>query len=79
MCRIRSALAERGPKVEKKTLLHELYEQQGQSPWYDNLRRPVSDLKPLIESGVRGITSNPTVLQKYHFIASFHVVNGFYP
>ncbi|GLJ44605.1 hypothetical protein SUGI_0937480 [Cryptomeria japonica] len=62
--RIRCALAERGPKVEKKTLLHELYEQQGQSPWYDNLRRPVSDLKPLIESGVRGITSNPTIFER---------------
>uniref|UniRef100_A0A0C9S810 Transaldolase n=1 Tax=Wollemia nobilis TaxID=56998 RepID=A0A0C9S810_9CONI len=52
------------PKVQKKTLLHELYEQQGQSPWYDNLRRPVSDLKPLIENGVRGITSNPTIFEK---------------
>ncbi|KAH9329112.1 hypothetical protein KI387_001220 [Taxus chinensis] len=62
--RIKCTLAEQEPKVEKKTLLHELYEQQGQSPWYDNLRRPVSDLKPLIESGVRGITSNPTIFEK---------------
>lgn len=62
--RIRCTLAEREPKVGKKTLLHELYEQQGQSPWYDNLKRPVSDLKPLIESGVRGITSNPTIFEK---------------
>lgn len=64
LSRLRCALAEPKAKVEKKTILHELYEQQGQSPWYDNLRRPVSDLKPLIESGVRGITSNPTIFEK---------------
>jgi hypothetical protein len=68
VCRLRCALSQPKTKVEKKTILHELYEQQGQSPWYDNLRRPVSDLKPLIESGVRGITSNPTVLQATHFL-----------
>ena len=45
-----------------KTTLHDLYEQQGQSPWYDNLCRPVTDLLPLITSGVRGVTSNPTVI-----------------
>ncbi|KAJ0973529.1 hypothetical protein J5N97_021488 [Dioscorea zingiberensis] len=48
----------------KKTTLHKLYEQQGQSPWYDNLCRPVTDLLPLIASGVRGVTSNPTIFQK---------------
>ncbi|KAJ6832022.1 uncharacterized protein M6B38_345165 [Iris pallida] len=48
----------------KKTTLHDLYEQQGQSPWYDNLCRPVTDLLPLIASGVRGVTSNPTIFQK---------------
>eukprot|EP00252_Welwitschia_mirabilis_P011326 TRINITY_DN2547_c0_g1_i2.p1 TRINITY_DN2547_c0_g1~~TRINITY_DN2547_c0_g1_i2.p1 ORF type:complete len:388 (+),score=86.95 TRINITY_DN2547_c0_g1_i2:243-1406(+) len=65
-CNVRSkcALAEPEIKVEKKTILHNLYEKQGQSPWYDNLRRPVSDLKPLIESGIRGITSNPTIFEK---------------
>lgn len=45
----------------KKTTLHDLYEKEGQSPWYDNLCRPVTDLIPLIESGVRGVTSNPAV------------------
>lgn len=45
----------------KRTTLHDLYERQGQSPWYDNLCRPVTDLIPLIESGVRGVTSNPAV------------------
>ncbi|ONK78136.1 uncharacterized protein A4U43_C02F14720 [Asparagus officinalis] len=48
----------------KKTTLHDLYDQQGQSPWYDNLCRPVTDLLPLIASGVRGVTSNPTIFQK---------------
>lgn len=48
----------------KRTRLHDLYEQQGQSPWYDNLCRPVTDLLPLIVSGVRGVTSNPTIFQK---------------
>ncbi|CAK8575180.1 unnamed protein product [Lathyrus sativus] len=41
-----------------------VYEKQGQSPWYDNLCRPVTDLIPLIESGVRGVTSNPAIFQK---------------
>ncbi|KAH0450671.1 hypothetical protein IEQ34_021363 [Dendrobium chrysotoxum] len=48
----------------KRTTLHDLYESQGQSPWYDNLCRPVTDLLPLIASGVRGVTSNPTIFQK---------------
>lgn len=48
----------------KRTTLHDLYEKEGQSPWYDNLCRPVTDLLPLIESGVRGVTSNPAIFQK---------------
>nr|XP_043638858.1 transaldolase [Erigeron canadensis] len=48
----------------KRTTLHDLYEKEGQSPWYDNLCRPVTDLIPLIESGVRGVTSNPAIFQK---------------
>ncbi|XP_026377037.1 uncharacterized protein LOC113271400 [Papaver somniferum] len=48
----------------KKTVLHDLYDKQGQSPWYDNLCRPVTDLLPLISSGVRGVTSNPAIFQK---------------
>ncbi|KAL2543430.1 Aldolase-type TIM barrel family protein [Abeliophyllum distichum] len=50
--------------TSKRTTLHDLYEKQGQSPWYDNLCRPVTDLLPLIESGVRGVTSNPAIFQK---------------
>lgn len=48
----------------KRTTLHELYKKEGQSPWYDNLCRPVTDLIPLIEKGVRGVTSNPAIFQK---------------
>jgi transaldolase len=52
----------------KKTALHDLYELQGLSPWYDNLCRPVTDLLPLIASGVRGVTSNPTVILHFHLL-----------
>lgn len=48
----------------KRTTLHELYEKEGQSPWYDNLCRPVTDLLPYIANGVRGVTSNPAIFQK---------------
>ncbi|KAI4304878.1 hypothetical protein MLD38_040337 [Melastoma candidum] len=48
----------------KRTVLHDLYAKEGQSPWYDNLCRPVTDLLPLIASGVRGVTSNPAIFQK---------------
>ncbi|XP_076885537.1 uncharacterized protein LOC143535090 [Bidens hawaiensis] len=58
-----SQTGENGSHV-KRTSLHDLYEMQGQSPWYDNICRPVTDLLPLIESGVRGVTSNPTIFQK---------------
>ncbi|GER49448.1 transaldolase [Striga asiatica] len=40
------------------------YVKEGQSPWYDNLCRPLTDLIPLIESGVRGVTSNPVIFQE---------------
>ncbi|KAL8161815.1 hypothetical protein V2J09_013304 [Rumex salicifolius] len=51
-------------KPLKRTTLHDLYDKQGQSPWYDNLCRPVTDLLPLIANGVRGVTSNPAIFQK---------------
>jgi transaldolase len=47
--------------------LIDLHEQQGQSPWLDNLRRDwIRDgtLRSWIDRGVRGITSNPTIFQK---------------
>lgn len=51
----------------KRTVLHDLYEKEGQSPWYDNLCRPITDLLPLIASGVRGVTSNPAVIMHIVF------------
>jgi transaldolase/glucose-6-phosphate isomerase len=39
----------------------------GQSIWYDNIRRAMltsGDLEKLIESGVTGVTSNPTIFEK---------------
>lgn len=47
--------------------LHDLHDQQGQSPWLDNLKRAWVDngeLNRWVERGVRGITSNPTIFQK---------------
>lgn len=49
------------------TRLHDLHQVHGQSPWLDNLRRgwiTGGDLARLIERGVRGITSNPSIFQK---------------
>ncbi|HEY7072639.1 MAG TPA: transaldolase [Acidimicrobiales bacterium] len=49
------------------TKLHDLYLEQGQSPWLDNFRRgwiTGGDLTRWVERGVRGITSNPTIFQK---------------
>jgi len=48
------------------TKLHELG-QLGQSIWYDNIRRALLDsgeLKALVEAGVTGVTSNPTIFEK---------------
>lgn len=58
---VKCSQADGNGSTVKRTTLHDLYERQGQSPWYDNLCRPVTDLLPLIESGVRGVTSNPAV------------------
>jgi transaldolase len=48
------------------TQLRSLYEHQGQSPWIDNITRPMLDgpLQALVEAGVRGVPSNPTIFQK---------------
>ncbi|TKY60522.1 Transaldolase 2 [Spatholobus suberectus] len=51
-----------GVKI-KSTILHHLYEKQRQSPYYDNLRRPVSDLLPFIANGIRGVTTNPAIFE----------------
>src|SRR3954454_7881121 len=39
----------------------------GQSLWYDNMRRGLlvtGELAALVDSGVRGLTSNPTIFEK---------------
>jgi transaldolase len=49
------------------TTLTDLYDQQGQSPWLDNLRRDwLQDgtLAGLVAQGIRGVTSNPTIFAK---------------
>ncbi len=49
------------------TKLHELYDSENQSPWLDNLRRDYltnGHLASLISKGVRGLTSNPTIMAK---------------
>jgi len=47
--------------------LHELYDEQHQSPWLDNIKRSYvtgGELARLVELGIRGVTSNPTIFQK---------------
>ena len=47
--------------------LRHLYHEQGQSPWLDNLQRSYltsGELARLVEQGIRGLTSNPTIFQK---------------
>ena len=47
-------------------LVH-LFSDQGQSPWLDNLKRSYltgGELARLIQGGIRGLTSNPTIFQK---------------
>jgi transaldolase len=47
--------------------LNDLYDQQGQSPWLDNIKRgwiTGGELQQWVDRGVRGVTSNPTIFQK---------------
>ena len=47
--------------------LARLHAEQGQSPWLDNLKRGYitsGELASLRDSGIRGLTSNPTIFQK---------------
>ncbi len=49
------------------TTLTDLYQQQGQSPWLDNMRRDWlqnGTMAGLVVQGIRGITSNPTIFAK---------------
>ena len=49
------------------TLLQQLYSEGGQSPWIDNLSRDAirnGRLANMVDEGIRGVTSNPTIFQK---------------
>ena len=49
------------------TRLQQLFDEQKQSPWLDNLRRgwvTGGELQQWVDRGVRGITSNPSIFQK---------------
>ena len=49
------------------TLLNQLFNEFGQSPWLDNLKREwlhSGDLQDWIDKGVRGLTSNPSIFEK---------------
>lgn len=49
------------------TILQDLFAQQGQSPWLDNLRRDwIQDgtMADWVTKGIRGVTSNPTIFAK---------------
>ncbi len=48
-------------------MLFQLYNDFGQSPWLDNLRREwitSGRLQEWVDSGVRGLTSNPSIFEK---------------
>ena len=49
------------------TSLVKLFEEFGQSPWLDNLKRDwlqSGELQGWIDKGVRGLTSNPSIFEK---------------
>jgi transaldolase len=49
------------------TRVHDLFTEQGQSPWLDNIRRgwiTSGELENWVARGVRGLTSNPSIFQK---------------
>lgn len=51
------------PGIDKLKKLYQL----GQSPWYDNIDRRLIEnggLKSLFDSGIVGVTSNPTIFEK---------------
>ncbi len=47
--------------------IRDLYEKHGQSLWYDNIARDLlenGEIQALVDEGVRGLTSNPSIFQK---------------
>ena len=56
-----------GGSISERSRLHQLHADCGQSPWIDNLTRPMlvsGRLHDLVGIGVRGVTSNPTIFAK---------------
>lgn len=54
-------------QTTKLSRLRNLYSEQGQSPWLDNIRRNLitsGDLQNLIDQGIRGVTANPAIFEK---------------
>jgi transaldolase/glucose-6-phosphate isomerase len=50
-----------------KTNLHRLFDECGQSPWLDNIRRGMlsnGEMQNYIDSGIVGVTANPTIFEK---------------
>ncbi len=48
------------------TRLHDLYDDYGQSPWLDNIKRSwiaSGELQAWVDKGVRGLTSNPSIFE----------------
>lgn len=60
-----------GPTISTKgvavTKLQQLFTEQRQSPWLDNLTRPYlrdGTLTRMVADGIRGVTANPTILAR---------------
>jgi transaldolase len=54
-------------RSDDMTKLQRLYDEQGQSPWLDNLTRAYlrdGTLGRLVAEGIRGVTANPTIFAK---------------
>jgi transaldolase len=61
------APAAAGPEGDTMTKLQRLFDDYGQSPWLDNLTRPLlrdGTLARLVADGIRGVTANPTIFAK---------------
>jgi transaldolase len=60
-------LADPAIPLDPMTMLQRLYDEQGQSPWLDNLTRVHlrdGTLGRLVAEGIRGVTANPTIFAR---------------
>jgi transaldolase len=54
-------------QADASNALHRLYREQGQSPWIDFIDRDLissGKLQDMVDDGIRGLTSNPTIFAK---------------